>query len=70
MTRERRGMGCLGKTLISLLVIVVVLVVAVVTLLHLTPNHFKLGDVQIAGTSINELGLGDTKFIDIMYATL
>lgn len=70
MTRERKGMGCLGKTLISLLVIVVVLVVAVVTLLHLTPNHFKLGDVQIAGTSINELGLGDTKFIDIIKSFL
>ena len=66
MARDRKGMGCLGKTLISLLVIVVVIVVAAVAILHLTPNHFKLGDLQIAGTSLNELGLGDAKFIDII----
>jgi hypothetical protein len=66
MSKDRKGMGCLAKALISILVVVVIVVVACVALLHLTPNHFKLGDVQIAGTSINELGLGDTKFIDII----
>ena len=68
MAREKKGMGCLGKTLVSLLIIVVVIVAVGVTLLHLTPNHFKLGDLEIAGTSLNELGLGDTKFIDIIKA--
>lgn len=61
-----KGIGCIGKILISLLVVVVILVVGVVTLLHLTPNHFKLGDIEIAGTTLNELGIGDMKIIDII----
>lgn len=70
MAKNRKGLGCLAKTLIALLVILVILVAAVVTVLHLTPAQLHLADVSIAGTTLADMGLADTKLIDVIKAYL
>ncbi len=54
--------------LIFVVVIVVLVVAAVFTVANLTPNQLKLGDYEIyEGNSLNDLGLGDTKFKEVYY---
>lgn len=61
-----RGMQCCISALIVVAVIVTILVVAVVVLLNMTPAKLKLSQVEIQGVTIEELGLADTKIIDIL----
>jgi len=58
-------MKVLIKLLISLVVIIVILGIAFVTLINLTPRQLKIHDIDLAGQTIEDLGLADTKFIDI-----
>lgn len=62
---KRKG-GCL----MTLLGIILIIVIAGFVLLNLTPNTLGFGDLEIPfiDTSLNEMGLGDTKIIDIIKA--
>ena len=53
------------KFLIALLVIVVILAIAFVVLINLTPRQLHLENVAIGGKTIDELGIADTKIINI-----
>lgn len=68
MARERsRGKSCCLSILLTLVIIVVVIAAGVIVLLNLTPNKVKLGDkVVYDEKSLNEIGLGDTKFKEII----
>lgn len=54
--------------IIFILVVVVVVVGVVLTVANLTPNQINIGDIEIyEGNTLNELGLGDTKFKEVYY---
>ena len=56
------------KAIISLVVVVAIVLVVVLVVADLTPNKLGLGNVAVNGSTINELGLGDTKVKDIFTA--
>lgn len=58
-------MKILLKIFISLLVIVIVLAIVFVVLIHLTPRQYHIENMKIGNDTIEELGLADTKIIDI-----
>ncbi len=58
-------MKFLIKFLISIVVILVILAIAFVVLIHLTPRQYHLENVKLGEKTIEELGLADTKIIDI-----
>lgn len=61
------GKKCCSAFLITVFVIVALLVAGVAVLLTLTPNKVGVGDLAFAdGTTLNSLGLGDTKFLTII----
>ena len=53
------------KFLIGLVVFLVILAIAFVVLIHLTPRQYHLESVKLGDKTIEELGLADTKIIDI-----
>ena len=63
--RKEKSMKAIFKFLIALAVIIVVLVVVFVVLINLTPRQYHLENVKLGEKTIEELGLADTKIIDI-----
>ena len=58
-------MKALLKFFIGLLIFVVILAIIFVVLIHLTPRQYHLENVKLGDKTIEELGLADTKIIDI-----
>lgn len=58
-------MKVLLRIFIALLVIVVILAIAFVVVINLTPRQLHLENVAIGGKTIDELGIADTKIINI-----
>ena len=58
-------MKVLLKLFIALLVIVVILAIAFVVVINLTPRQLHLENVSLGGKTIDELGIADTKIINI-----
>lgn len=68
MARERsKGKSCCLSILLTVVIVVAIIAIGVVILLNLTPNKVKLGDKTIyEDNTLNSIGLGDTKFKDII----
>ncbi len=68
MAKERsRGKSCCLSILLTLVIIIVIIAAGVIVLLNLTPNRVKLGDTVIyEENTLNSIGLGDTKFKEII----
>ena len=60
------GLKCCITGLIVVAAIVVLLVVAVVIVLNMTPAQLKLTEIEVGGVTLTDLGLADTKLIDII----
>ena len=58
-------MKVLIRLLIALIVLIVILAVAFVVVINLTPRQLKMQDVSIGGETLDELGIADTKIINI-----
>lgn len=58
---KHKGICCL----VAFLLIVAILVAAVITVLNLTPKQLKLDRVPLGSFTLAELGLADTKIIDV-----
>ena len=52
--------------LITILCIVVIVVVAAVVVVNLTPRQLKLEDLSLGNMTIEELGIADTKILEII----
>jgi len=66
MCRSKGGKCCLS-IFITLFAIIAILVIALIVLLNMTPAKLHIADKDIInGQSFNDMGLGDTKFIDMI----
>ncbi len=66
MSRGRGCGRCCLSAFIAVAVVIILLVVAVVIVLNMTPEKLGFADKELLGSSFNELGLGQTKLIDMI----
>lgn len=49
----------------SLIAIVLILVIAFAVVINLTPRQLGIADLKIEGKTVEEMGIADTKIVDI-----
>lgn len=61
-----KGIGCIGRLLISLLIVIVVIVAVGAILVNMTPDKLGFADIELFdGKTLRDLGLADIKLIEV-----